>query len=111
MSSGLRFLCPGAGTDPDVGVGKSTRERTPMVFATTDRALRAVGDGPGARKPDRSGLAAVRDGMPAARRRMSIVFDRRGSRLVREVVEDDPSIAGRLAWLAGRRPLPHALWI
>jgi acetyl esterase/lipase len=82
-----------------------------MVFATTDRALRAVGDGPGARKPDRSGPAAVGDGMPAARRRMSIVFDRRGSRLVREVVEDDPSIAGRLAWLAARLTIRPALSI
>ncbi|HZC08840.1 MAG TPA: alpha/beta hydrolase [Mycobacterium sp.] len=42
---------------------------------------------------------------------MSIVFDRRGSRLVREVVEDDPSIAGRLAWLAARLTIRPALAI
>jgi acetyl esterase/lipase len=42
---------------------------------------------------------------------MSIVFDRRGSRLVREVVEDDPSVAGRLAWLAARLTIRPALAI
>ena len=82
-----------------------------MTSATTGLGLRGVGDGPGARKPDRSGLAAVGDGMAVARRRMSIVFDRRGSRLVREVVEDDPSIAGRLAWLAARLTIRPALAI
>jgi acetyl esterase/lipase len=48
------------------------------------------------------------------------MFDGRGSWMVREVVEDDPSVAGRLAWLGARltiRPaltigsyLPHAPW-
>jgi len=78
-----------------------------MAFATTDGALRA-----GARKPVRSdGVAAVGDGIVAARRRMSIVFDRRGSRLVREVVEGDPSIPGRLAWIAARLTIRPALAI
>jgi hypothetical protein len=83
-----------------------------MALATTDRARRGVGDWAGARKQGRSGgLAAVGDGVAAAYRRMSIVFDRRGSRLVREVVEDDPSIAGRLAWLGARLTIRPALAI
>jgi acetyl esterase/lipase len=83
-----------------------------MALATTDRARRGVGDWAGARKPGRSGgLAAVGDGVAAAYRRMSIVFDQRGSRLVREVVEDDPSIAGRLAWLGARLTIRPALAI
>jgi len=39
------------------------------------------------------------------------VFDRRGSGLIREVLEDDPSIAGRLAWLAARLTLRPAVTI
>jgi acetyl esterase/lipase len=66
------------------------------------------------------GLAAVGADVAAAHRGTSIMFDRRGAGVVREVVEDDPSLAGRLAWLGARltiRPaltigshLPHAPW-
>ena len=39
------------------------------------------------------------------------MFARRGSGMVREVVEDDPSVAGRLAWLAARLTIRPALAI
>jgi acetyl esterase/lipase len=67
-----------------------------------------------------AGLAAVGADVAAAHPRSSIRFERRGSGMVREVVEDDPSVAGRLAWLGARltiRPafaigswLPNAPW-
>jgi acetyl esterase/lipase len=60
-------------------------------------------------------LAAVGDGVAAAHRGKSIVSDRRGPQLVREVIEevteDDPSIAGRLAWLAARLTIRPAMAI
>jgi acetyl esterase/lipase len=66
------------------------------------------------------GLAAVGADVAAAHKGTSILFDRPGSGMVREVVVDDPSVAGRLAWLSARltiRParavgsyLPHAPW-
>jgi len=40
-----------------------------------------------------------------------ITFDRRGSGMVREIVEDDPSVAGRLAWLGARLTIRPALAI
>ena len=46
-----------------------------------------------------------------ARRRTSVTFDRRGSGMVREIVEDDASVAGRLAWLAARLTIRPALTI
>src|SRR6516165_11881799 len=67
-----------------------------------------------------AGLAAVGADVAAAHPRSSIRFERRGSGMVRQVVEDDPSVAGRLAWLGARltvRPafaigscLPNAPW-
>jgi hypothetical protein len=39
------------------------------------------------------------------------MFDGRGSGPVREVVEDDPSVAGRLAWLGARLSIRPALAI
>ena len=69
-------------------------------------------------RPDR--LAAVDTDVAAAHRGTSIMFDRRDTGMVQEVVEDDPSVAGRLAWLGARlaiRPaltigsyLPHVPW-
>jgi hypothetical protein len=66
------------------------------------------------------GLAALGADVTAAHPGTSIMVDGRGSGMVREVVEDDPSVAGRLAWLSARltiRPaltiasyLPHAPW-
>ena len=41
----------------------------------------------------------------------SVTFDRRGSGMVREIVEDDASVAGRLAWLAARLTIRPALTI
>ena len=38
-------------------------------------------------------------------------FERRGLGMVREVVEDDPSLAGRLAWLGARLTIRPALAI
>jgi acetyl esterase/lipase len=52
------------------------------------------------------GLAAVG---AAADRGTSIMFDRGGLRTVREAVEDDPSVAGRLAWLGARLTVRPAL--
>src|SRR5277367_6937532 len=57
------------------------------------------------------GLAAVGAGVAAAHRGTSIMIDGRGSGMVREVVEDDPSVAGRLAWLAARLTIRPALAI
>jgi acetyl esterase/lipase len=45
------------------------------------------------------------------RRRTSVMFDRRGSGMVREIVEADASVAGRLAWLAARLTIRPALTI
>ncbi len=45
------------------------------------------------------------------RRRTSVMFDRRGSGMVREIVEDDATVAGRLAWLAARLTIRPALTI
>src|SRR5271169_4138328 len=57
------------------------------------------------------GLAAVGAAVAAAHRGTSIMFARRGSGMVREVVEDDPGVAGRLAWLAARLTIRPALAI
>ena len=46
-----------------------------------------------------------------ARRRTSVRFDRRDSGMVREIVEADASVAGRLAWLAARLTIRPALAI
>ena len=46
-----------------------------------------------------------------ARRRTSVMSDRRGSGMVREIVESDASVAGRLAWLAARLTIRPALTI
>jgi acetyl esterase/lipase len=55
------------------------------------------------------GLAAVGADVAAAHRGTSIMVDERGSGMVREVVEDDPSVAGRLAWLSARLTIRPAL--
>ena len=47
----------------------------------------------------------------AAQRGMSPIPDGRGSGMVREFVEDDPSVAGRLAWLGARLTIRPALAI
>jgi acetyl esterase/lipase len=57
------------------------------------------------------GLAAVVTDVAAAHRVTSIMFDGRGSGGAREVVEDDPSVAGRLAWLGARLTVRPALAI
>jgi alpha/beta hydrolase fold len=55
------------------------------------------------------GLTAVGADVAAAHPGTSIMFERRGSGMVREVVEDDPSVAGRLAWLGARLTIRPAL--
>jgi acetyl esterase/lipase len=60
---------------------------------------------------NRPGLVAVGADVAAAHLGTSITVDRRGSGRVREVVEDDPSIAGRLAWLGARLTIRPALAI
>jgi acetyl esterase/lipase len=57
------------------------------------------------------GLAAVGAEVVPVHRGTSIMFDGRGSGAVREVVEDDPSVAGRLAWLGARLSIRPALAI
>ena len=55
------------------------------------------------------GLAAVGAEAVPVRRGTSIMFDGHGSGLVREVVEDEPSAAGRLVWLTARLTIRPAL--
>jgi acetyl esterase/lipase len=76
-------------------------------------ALRAARDRSDADIGDREHVDERIDERAAvpARRRMSVMFDRRGSGMVREIVEDDASIAGRLAWLAARLAIRPALTI
>ncbi|MCW2664472.1 MAG: lipU 2, partial [Mycobacterium sp.] len=57
------------------------------------------------------GLAAVGADVAAARRGTSIMFDGRSSATVRELVEDDPSVAGRLLWFGARITIRPALSI
>ncbi len=59
----------------------------------------------------RPGLADVGAEVAAAHRGTSTMFDERSSGTVREVVEDDPSVAGRLAWLGARLTIRPALAI
>jgi acetyl esterase/lipase len=58
-----------------------------------------------------TGLAAVGPDVAAAHPGTSIIFERQGSEMVREVVEDDPSVAGRLAWVGARLTIRPALAI
>lgn len=58
-----------------------------------------------------SGLAAVGADVAAARPETAIMLQRRGSEMLREFVEDDPSVAGRLAWLCARLTIRPALTI
>src|SRR6516162_2029808 len=59
----------------------------------------------------RSGLADIGADVAAAHRGTSIMFDRPSSGMVREVMEDDPSVAGRLACLGARLTIRPALAI
>ena len=102
----------------------ATRPSRPDTIVTERLRAGSLSDG------DRNALRAARDRSDAdigdrervderideraavpARRRMSVMFDRRGSGMVREIVEDDASIAGRLAWLAARLAIRPALTI
>src|SRR5271166_3011417 len=63
-------------------------------------------------EPNRhGGLADVGADVAAAHRGTSIMFDEPSSGTVREVMEDDPSVAGRLAWLGARLTIRPALAI
>jgi acetyl esterase/lipase len=102
----------------------ATRPSRPEIIVTERLRAGSLSDG------ERNALRAARDRSDAdigdrervderideraavpARRRMSVMFDRRGSGMVREIVEDDASIAGRLAWLAARLAIRPALTI
>jgi acetyl esterase/lipase len=58
-----------------------------------------------------SGLAAGGADVTAAQREMSFILDGRRSGMVREVVENDPSVAGRLACFGVRLTIRQALAI
>src|SRR5262249_1587221 len=93
-------------------------------MTTSDR--RGCRTSPGNRQPTRrehgrpSGMAPARADLAPIQRGLSSTLGGRGSALVREVVENDSGVAGRLAWLGARltiRPaltmgsyLPHAPW-
>jgi acetyl esterase/lipase len=102
----------------------ATRPSTPGTTVTERLRAGSLSDG------ERNALRAARDRSDAdigdrervderiaehaagpARRRTSVMFDRRGSGMVREIVEDDASVAGRLAWLAARLTIRPALTI
>jgi acetyl esterase/lipase len=57
------------------------------------------------------GLAAAGADVAPAHRVTPITFDGRSSAAVREVVEDDPSVTGRLAWFGARLTIRPALAI
>jgi acetyl esterase/lipase len=98
----------------------ATRPSTPGTIVTERLRAGSLSDG------ERNALRAARDRSDdregvderidehaggQARRRTSVTFDRRGSEMVREIVEDDASVAGRLAWLAARLTIRPALTI
>jgi acetyl esterase/lipase len=102
----------------------ATRPSRPGTIVTERLRASSLSDG------ERNGLRAVRDRSDAdigdrervderidehaavpLRRRTSVMFGRRGSGMVREIVEDDASVAGRLAWLAARLTIRPALTI
>ena len=102
----------------------ATRPSTPDTIVTARLRAGSPSDG------ERNELRAARDRSNAdigdwerlderieehaagpAGRRTSVMFDRRGSGMVREIVEADASVAGRLAWLAARLTIRPALAI
>jgi acetyl esterase/lipase len=102
----------------------ATRPSTPGTIVTERLRAGSLSDG------ERNALRAARDRSDAdigdrervderidehaagpARRRTSVMFDRRGSGMVGEIVEDDASVAGRLAWFAARLTIRPALTI
>ena len=102
----------------------ATRASTPGTIATERlrsgrlsvgerNALRAARDRSDADIGDRDRVDERIDehAVGPARRRTSVMFDRRGSGMVREIVEADASVAGRLAWLAARVTIRPALTI
>jgi acetyl esterase/lipase len=102
----------------------ATRPSTPVTIVTERlragsladgerKALRAAHDRSDADIGDRERVDERIDEYAAgpARRRTSVMFDRRGSGMVREIVEDDASVAGRIAWLAARLTIRPALTI
>jgi epsilon-lactone hydrolase len=82
----------------------SDRERN-APRAARDRSDADIGD------RERVDERIDEHGAGPARRRTSGMFDRRGSGMVREIVEDDASVAGRLAWLTARLTVRPALTI
>ena len=62
-------------------------------------------------KTMQNGERTLTEHVAPAHRVTSIMFDGRSSATVREVVEDDPSVAGRLLWLGARLTIRPALSI
>ncbi len=98
----------------------ATSPTTPGTIVTERLRAGSLSDG------ERNALRAARDRSDAdigdperndehaagpARRQTSVMFDRRGSGMVREIVESDASVAGRLVWLAARLTIRPALAI
>jgi acetyl esterase/lipase len=103
-----------AATRPSTpGTIVAERLRAGSLSVGERNALRAARDRSDADIGDRERVDERIDEYAAgpARRRTSVMFDRRGSGMVREIVEADASVAGRLAWLAARLTIRPALTI
>jgi acetyl esterase/lipase len=103
-----------AATRPSTpGTSVTERLRAGSLSDGERNALRAARDRSDADTGDRERVDVRMDQHAAgpAHRRTSVMFDRRGSGMVREIVEDDASVAGRLAWLAARLTIRPALTI
>jgi acetyl esterase/lipase len=85
----------------------ATRPSTPGTIVIERLRAGSLSDGERERVDERIDEHAA----GPARRRTSVMFDRRGSGMVREIVEDNASVAGRLAWLAARLTIRPALTI
>jgi len=102
----------------------ATRSSTPGTIVTELLPAGSLSDG------ERNALRAARDRSDADiadckrvderidehaagpnRRHTSVMYGRRGSGMLREIVEADASVAGRLAWLAARLTIRPALTI
>ena len=104
MHAATRASRPGTIVTERLRSGSLSDGERNALRAARDRSDADIGDGE--RVDERIEHAAG-----AARRRTSAMFDRRGSGMLREIVEADASVAGRLAWLAARLTIRPALTI
>src|SRR6201992_3688533 len=103
-----------AATRPSTpGTIDTARLRTGSLSDGERNALRAARDRSDANIGDRERVDEHIDEHAAGptHRRTSVMFDRRGAGMFREIVEADASVAGRLAWLAARLTIRPALTI